>query len=143
MPVAREKAIAFERHKHRAAEDKNVPDGHIIPLLPPLSFPVSLLKQLTPAPWPSLCSWPWETELNLILRVKPCPLKAAPGLFCAPREGSQHPTPAQPDQLLFPASSLQAKAQLGRNSTVTIVCGFICTEGKVCCALPPCLVKTR
>lgn len=90
MPVAGEKAIAFERHKHRAAEDKNVPDGHIIPLLPPLSFPSSLLKQLTPATWSSLCSWSWGTKLNLILRIKHCPLKAAPGLFCAPQEGSQH-----------------------------------------------------
>lgn len=78
-----------------------------------------------------------------ILRVKPYPLQAALGHFFAPQEGFPPPVPAQPVQLLLPASSRQAKAQVGRNQTVAIVRGFICTKGKVRCALPPHLVKTR
>lgn len=114
--------------------------------LPSLSFPSSLLKQPMPAPWPALCSQPCGAKSEFDPQHpqgKTLPTSGCLGAFPCMSGGIPQPTPAQPAQLLFPASSLQAKAQVGRNQTVAIVCGFICTKGKVCCALPPYLVKTR
>lgn len=126
--------------------EQNVPSRHIIPPLPSLSFPGLLLKQPTPAPWPALCGWPRGAKTEFDPRHpqgKTWPSSGCPRAFLCTSGGIPPPPPAQPARLLFPASSLQAKAQVGRNQEVAIVWGFIGTEGKVCCALPPYLAKTR
>lgn len=65
IPTVGEKDGISETQTSRC-RGQNVPHGHIIPWLPSLSFPDSLLKQPTPVPWLALCSRPWgaKTEFD-------------------------------------------------------------------------------
>lgn len=80
-------------------------------------YPTSALSELfqlslgrtTLARWPVLSSWPWGRKTKLIHKLpQDCSLQAALGFSV--HEGSYHH-----GLLLFPASSLQVKAQVGRN----------------------------
>lgn len=88
------------------------------------------LEQITLARWPVLSSWPWRCQTESIPELpQDCSLLAA--LSFSVHEGSHHQ-----GLLLFPAPSLQAKLKWEEIAvTEAIVCGLICTEGKVYCAL--------